>query len=310
MKLSVVVPCYNEEEMIPIFYEEVTKELKKLKIDYELVFIDDGSVDKTLPILKKLYNSHKNIKVISFSRNFGKESAMLAALEKTVGDYVVIMDADLQTPPKLLKEMITTLETEDYDCVAAYRNTRTGEPIIKSLFSKLFYKLINTMTDIKMAHGASDFRMMKRSVVNSLLQLKEYYRFTKGFFSWIGYNTKYIEYENVERVAGKTKWNFLGLFKYAIEGIVSFTTVPLRLATIFGTLVSLAAFIYTIYIIINTLIYGNDVSGWASIMCIILFMGGLQLLALGIIGEYLGRTYYEVKRRPAYIIKDYMKYDK
>lgn len=310
MKLSVVVPCYNEGKGLPLFYEEVTKELKKIKIDYELVFVDDGSKDNTLEVLREFYEKSKKVKVVSFSRNFWKESAMLAGLEHSTGDYVVIMDADLQDPPHLLVNMLDILEKEEYDCVATYRATRTGESPIKSFGARTFYKLINKLTNIKVVDGARDYRMMTRKMVDALLQLKEYHRFSKGLFVWVGFKTKYLEYENIERKEGKSKINVWRLTKYAIEGIVSFSTAPLRLATVLGSLVSLTSFIYLIYIFFNTLINGNPTSGWTSIVCIVLFLGGIQLIALGIIGEYLARTYEQVKQRPNYIVKEFLNHDK
>lgn len=306
MKLSIVVPCYNEEKVIPLFYVEIMKELKKIKINYELIFVDDGSKDKTLEELRKVSQENKKIKVISFSRNFGKEAAMLAGLEKSDGDYVVIMDADLQDPPSLLGEMIDTLNAGEYDSVATYRITRKGEPPIRSFFARMFYKLINKLTKVQLVDGARDYRMMNRKMVNALLELKEYHRFSKGLFVWVGFKTKYLEYENIERVAGETKWNFWKLFKYAVEGIISFTTTPLRISTFVGSFISLSSFIYLVYIFIDTLIEGNNVNGWPSMACIILFLGGIQLIAIGIIGEYLARTYEEAKRRPVYIIKEYI----
>jgi glycosyltransferase involved in cell wall biosynthesis len=306
MKLSIVVPCYNEEEVVPFFYDETVNELNKINIDYELIFVDDGSKDNTLSILKRLSKKDKNIKIISFSRNFGKESAMLAGLEKVAGDYAVIMDADLQNPPHLLKDMLAILQTGEYDCVATYRKERKGEPILKSLFSNWFYGLANLITDVKMVNGASDYRMMTKAMVQSLLEMKEYFRFTKGMFAWVGYKTKYIEYENIKRKAGKTKWSFLSLFKYALEGVISFTITPLRMATVLGLFTIFIALIYIIYI----LICGSALAGWTAVILIVLLLGGFQLLSLGIIGEYLGRTYYEAKRRPSYIIKEYIEYDK
>ena len=309
MKLSIIVPCFNEEKMIFIFYQELMKELKGIKLDYELIFIDDGSKDKTLAKQKEICLKDEKVKVISFSRNFGKESAMLAGLEKSIGDYVVIMDVDLQDPPSLLDKMISILNNKKYDSVATYRVTRDGEPVIRSCFASLFYKLINKFTNIKVVDGARDYRMMTRKMVDSLLELKEYNRFSKGLFVWIGYKTKYLEYENIKRKAGESKWNFWKLFKYAVEGIVSFTTIPLRIATIIGLFISLTASIYLLYIIIDTLINDNPVSGWPSMACIILFLGGIQLLALGIMGEYIARIYDETKKRSNYIIKEYINND-
>ncbi|MDD2490322.1 MAG: glycosyltransferase family 2 protein [Bacilli bacterium] len=310
MKLSIIVPCYNEEEMVSIFYDTIIEELKKIKINYELIFVNDGSKDKTLDELRKICKKNKKVYVIDLSRNFNKEAAMLAGLEYSTGDYVVVMDADLQDPPNLLREMIKILDTKEYDSVATYRINRKGEPPIRTFFARSFYKLINKMTKVEIVDGARDYRMMTRSMVDSLLKLQEYHRFSKGLFVWVGFKTKYLGYENIERPAGKTKWSFWKLFSYAIEGIVSFTTFPLRIATFSGILISLIAFIYLLYIFVNTLFYGNPVAGWASLACIILFLGGIQLLSIGIIGEYLARTYGEVKRRPVYIIKEVINDDK
>jgi glycosyltransferase involved in cell wall biosynthesis len=304
MKLSIIVPCYNEEEMVSIFYNTIIEELKKIKINYELIFVNDGSKDNTLDELMVICKKNKKVYVIDLSRNFNKEAAMLAGLEYSTGDYVVIMDADLQDPPSLLREMITILDTKEYDSVATYRINRKGEPPIRTFFARSFYKLINKMTKVEIVDGARDYRMMTRNMVDSLLKLQEYHRFSKGLFVWVGFKTKYLGYENIERPAGKTKWSFWKLFSYAIEGIVSFTTIPLRIATFSGILISLIAFIYLLYIFVNTLFYGNPVAGWASLACIILFLGGIQLLSIGIIGEYLARTYGEVKKRPVYIIKE------
>lgn len=310
MKLSIIVPCYNEEEMVSIFYDTIIEELKKIKINYELIFVNDGSKDKTLDELRKICKKNKKVYVIDLSRNFNKEAAMLAGLEYSTGDYVVVMDADLQDPPNLLREMIKILDTKEYDSVATYRINRKGEPPIRTFFARSFYKLINKMTKVEIVDGARDYRMMTRSMVDSLLKLQEYHRFSKGLFVWVGFKTKYLGYENIERPAGKTKWSFWKLFSYAIEGIVSFTTFPLRIATFSGILISLIAFIYLLYIFVNTLFYGNPVAGWASLACIILFLGGIQLLSIGIIGEYLARTYGEVKKRPVYIIKEVINDDK
>lgn len=310
MKLSVVIPCYNEEEMLPLFYDEVTKELKKIKMDYEYIFVDDGSRDKTSEVIKSLSSKSKKVKGITFSRNFGKEAAMLAGLEHSTGDYVVVMDADLQHPPYLLKKMVEILETGEYDSVATHRLTRKGEPVIRSFFARMFYKLINKISSIKIIDGANDYRMMTRQMVDSLLELKEYHRFSKGLFVWVGFRTKYLEFANVERPVGGSKWSFWKLFNYAIEGVVSFTTVPLRIATVSGLFINLVAFLYLIFVFLSTMIYGNSVDGWASLMSVILFLGGIQLISLGIIGEYLARTYGEVKKRPSYIVREYIGNDK
>ena len=304
-KISIIVPCYNEEQAIPYFYEEITKVAKDLKNDFEFIFVNDGSKDKTIEIVKDYAKKDKRVKFIHFSRNFGKEAAMYAGLELSTGDYVAIMDADLQDPPAILPQMVSILEDEnsDYDSVGTRRVTRKGEPPIRSFFARKFYKIINKMSKIEMVDGARDYRLMKRKVVNSILELKEYHRFSKGLFVWVGYKTKYLEYENVERVAGETSWNFWGLAKYAIEGIVAFTTAPLQIATIFGLFISFVAFIAMIFIIVRALIFGDPVAGWPSMMTIMLFLGGIQLLAIGIIGEYLSKTYMEVKKRPNYIVK-------
>ena len=303
-KLSIVVPCYNEEEAIPYFYEEINKVSKEMKNDFEFIFVNDGSKDKTIDIVKDLSKKDKRVKYIHFSRNFGKEAAMLAGLELSSGDYVTIMDADLQDPPSLLPEMVRLIEEEDYDCVGTRRVTRKGEPPIRSFFARMFYKIINKMSKVEMVDGARDFRLMTRQMVNSILELKEYNRYSKGLFSFVGYNTKWLEYENVERVAGETKWSFWKLFAYAIEGIVAFTTTPLTIAAFMGMLFCLVSFIMIIVIIVKTLCFGDPVSGWPSMACIIFFVSGVQLFCIGIIGEYLSKTYLETKKRPIYIVKE------
>lgn len=302
-KISIIVPCYNEEESVPLFYAEAVKELNKIKLDFEIIYVDDGSTDHTLEVVKNL-SDDKSVKYISFSRNFGKEAAMLAGLEASTGDYVTIMDVDLQDPPSMLKEMLRLIKEDGYDIVGTRRVTRKGEPPIRSFFARCFYKIINKMSKVEMVDGARDYRLMTRQVVNSILQLKEYNRYSKGLFSFVGYKTKWLEYENVQRVAGETKWSFWKLFIYAIEGIVSFTTAPLTIAAIIGLLFCLVAFIMIIIIIIKTLIYGDPTSGWPSLVCIIFAVSGIQLLCLGIIGEYLAKLYLEVKNRPIYIIKE------
>ena len=302
--LSIITPCYNEQETIHFFYAETIKYLKQMDIEYEILFVNDGSKDKTLDECLKLKAKDKKIKIINFSRNFGKEAAMLAGMRESKGDYVVIMDTDLQDPPKLLPKMYQTLTKENYDSVATYRVSRKGEPPIRSFFARLFYKLINKMVDVEIVDGARDYRMMKRQMVDAILSMPEYHRFSKGIFAWVGFDTKYLEYENVERVAGETKWSFWKLFKYAIDGIVGFTTLPLRLATIVGALVSTFGFCYMIYIAIKALVFGDPVAGFPSLIVIITLLGGIQLLILGIIGEYLARTYMESKKRPIYIVKE------
>ena len=298
--LDIVVPCYNEEEMLPIFYNEVSNNLKN--INWNVIFVNDGSNDNTLEVIKKLKNSYDNVKYISFSRNFGKESAIYAGLDYSTGDYIVLMDADLQDPPSLIPEMLKYISK--YDIVGTRRVTRKGEPIIRSFFARLFYKIANKITKIELVDGARDFRLMKREVVNAILDLKEYNRFSKGIFQWVGFETKWLEYENIERQKGETSWSFWGLFKYSIEGIVSFTTTPLHIATIIGIFFSIIAFLSIIVIVIKTLLFGDPVEGWPSTISIILFLSGIQLFAAGIIGEYLAKIYLESKKRPIYIIKE------
>ena len=306
-KISIIVPCYNEEQAIQFFYEEITKIAKELdKYDFEFIFVNDGSKDKTITIVKDYAKKDNRVKFIHFSRNFGKEAAMLAGLELSKGDYVAIMDADLQDPPSLLPKMLDLLNdpNNDYDSVGTRRVTRKGEPPIRSFFARMFYKIINKMSKVEMVDGARDYRLMKREVVNSILELKEYNRYSKGLFEFVGYNTKWLEFENVQRVAGETKWSFWKLFLYAIEGIVAFTTAPLAIASIVGILFCLISFIMIIVIIVKTLTLGDPTSGWPSLVCIIFFVSGIQLFCLGIIGEYLAKTYLETKKRPIYIIKE------
>lgn len=299
--ISIIVPCYNEEEGLDLFYLELKKVISNINsYDFEIIFIDDGSKDKTKEKIFDLSKIDSSIKYITFSRNFGKEAAMLSGLKNSTGDLVVIMDADLQHPPSLLIEMIEGIE-EGYDSVATKRRNRNGEPVIRSYFARMFYKIINKTSKVSITEAATDYRLMNRKMVNSVLSLSEYHRFTKGIFEWVGFKTKWIEIDNVERVAGKTTWSFWGLFTYAIEGIVSFSVAPLKIASILGTIISSTSFIYAIYIILRTLLLGKDVPGYASLLCIILFMGGIQLISIGIIGEYLSRTYLEVKNRPHYI---------
>ena len=302
--LSIIVPCKNEEEAIPLFYPVLKENLKKIKDKYELIIVDDGSTDKTVDVSLKLKEKDKNIKVISFSRNFGKEAAMLAGMRESIGDYVVIMDADLQDPPSLLPEMYNDVKSGEYDSVATRRVDRVGEPPIRSFFARQFYKLINKMIDVEIVDGARDYRIMTRQMVNAILSMPEVNRFSKGIFPWVGFRTKYIAFENVERVAGETKWSFWKLFKYAIDGIVGFTTAPLRIATIIGTFVSMFGFVYMLIIVIKALTIGDPVAGYPSLIAIITLLGGIQLLVLGIVGEYLGKTYMESKRRPVYVIKE------
>lgn len=305
-KISIVVPCYNEEESMPLFYKEIVKVAKKMqkKAEFEIIFINDGSKDRTLEIARELNEKDKMVRYISFSRNFGKEAGMLAGLEASVGDYVAIMDVDLQDPPALLEEMFDTLEKEDYDCVATRRVSREGEPKLRSYFAELYYKIINKVSKPEIVNGARDFRLMTRQMVDSILTLKEYNRFSKGIFSWVGFNTKWLEYKNIERVAGKTKWNFWKLFLYSLESIIAFSTVPLAISSILGILLCIIAFIMIIVIVVKTLLIGDPVAGWPSLVCIILLMSGIQLFCMGIMGQYLSKAYLEIKNRPIYIVKE------
>lgn len=305
-KISIIVPCYNEEQAIPFFYDEITKTVEEMKNNFEFIFINDGSKDKTIEVIKQYSKKDKRVKYIHFSRNFGKEAAMLAGLKLSTGDYVAIMDADLQDPPSLLPQMLNILEdpNNDYDCVGTRRVTRKGEPPIRSLFARMFYKIINKMSKIEMVDGARDYRLMSRQMVDSILELGEYNRYSKGLFQFVGYNTKWLEYENVERVAGETKWSFWKLFLYAIEGIVAFSTAPLAISSIAGIIFCIISFIMIIIIIAKTIIFGDPTAGWPSLVCIIFFVSGIQLFCLGIIGQYLSKTYLETKKRPIYIIKE------
>lgn len=300
--LSIVVPCFNEEESVEIFLKEICRELDGY--DFEVIYVNDGSTDNTLENIKDLASSNSNVKYISFSRNFGKESALYAGLMNASGDLVCVMDADLQHPPSMVGEMIEIISNENVDVVAARRTTRKGESKIKSFFSHLFYKVFNRVSNLDLVEGATDFRVMTRQVVDSILQLAEYNRFSKGLFQWVGFETRWIEYENVERVAGETTWSFWGLFSYSIEGIVAFTSLPLSISTFLGTVISVIAFIYMVFIIAKYLIYSDSVQGFATIMCAILLLGGIQLLSIGILGKYLEKTYLETKGRPIFIVKE------
>ena len=303
-KISIVVPCYNEEEAISIFYEKIIEISEKIDADFEYVFVDDGSNDSTLDKMRELGRKDDRVKFVSFSRNFGKEAAMYAGLKKATGDYVALMDVDLQDPPELLEEMYKDVSSGEYDCVATKRKTRKGEPVLRSLFSKMFYKLINKMTTTEIVDGARDYRLMSRKMVDSILELSEYNRFSKGIFSWVGYKTNWLSYNNIERSAGTTKWNFWKLFKYSLEGITSFSTIPLVMSAVFGIIICLVSFIMILIIVGKTLIYGDPVSGWPSTVCIILFVSGVQWFFLGIIGEYMAKAYMEIKNRPIYIVKE------
>ena len=304
--LSVIVPCYNEEETVADFYTELMKNeefFKKRQLEVELLYINDGSRDGTVREIKKLHEKDARVHLISFSRNFGKEAAMYAGLEKSKGDYVVFMDVDLQDPPALLPEMFSYID-QGYDSVATRRVSRKGEPPIRSLFARAFYRLMKKISRTEIMDGARDYRLMTRQMVDAILSMPEYNRFTKGIFGWVGFETKWIEYENVERVKGETKWNFWKLFLYSLEGITAFSTVPLMFASLMGVIFCLLAFAMIIFTIVRKLIFGDPVSGWPSLVCIISLASGVQLFCLGILGQYLSKTYMEVKRRPIYIVKE------
>ena len=302
--ISIVVPCYNEEAALPYFFQEIYKVLQQMAVDYELIMLDDGSSDNTLQILEAEAQQNKRVVYISFSRNFGKEAAIYAGIQHAKGDYVVIMDADLQDPPELLPQLYQAVAQEGYDAAATRRVSRKGEPVIRSFFARQFYKLMKHISQAELVDGARDYRLMNRKFVNALLELKEYNRFSKGLFGWVGFKTKWLEFENVERVAGETKWSFWSLLLYAIEGIVAFSTLPLILATVVGLLCCLLAFGGVIFIVLRKLLFGDPVQGWASSMCIVLAVGGIQLFCTGILGQYLAKTYLETKKRPIYIIAE------
>ncbi|MBQ8612506.1 MAG: glycosyltransferase family 2 protein [Oscillospiraceae bacterium] len=302
--ISVVVPCYNEAAVLDLFYERITAVAAGMPVDFEFLFIDDGSRDGTLQVIKRLREKDTRVRYVSFSRNFGKESGIFAGLENATGDYVAVMDADLQDPPELLPEMYAALTQEDFDCARTRRVDRKGEPPIRSAFARLFYRLINRISKAEIVDGARDFQLMKRKVVDAVLAMGEYNRFSKGIFGWVGYRTKWMEFENVERAAGETKWNFWSLMLYAIDGIIAFSTAPLVISSLLGMLLCLLAFVMILVIIIRTLVFGDPTSGWPSLVCILLMVSGIQLLCIGILGQYLSKTYLETKRRPLYLIRE------
>ena len=305
MKITAVVPCYNEQEALGLFYEELNRVTEEMRdCEFEILFVNDGSKDRTLELMKELAEKDGRVKYISFSRNFGKEAAIYAGLEHASGDLVAIMDADLQDPPRLLPEMYRAVTEEGYDSVATRRVTRKGEPPIRSFFARMFYRLMNKMCKTEVVDGARDFRLMTRPFVDSLLSMKEYNRFSKGLFGWVGFRTKWIEFENVERVAGETKWSFWKLLLYAIDGMVAFSTMPLSVAALIGILMCVIAAISIIFIIVRQLCFGGSAFGWPSMVCIMIFIGGVQLLCMGIMGQYIAKTYLEVKKRPHYIVSD------
>lgn len=304
--LSIVVPCYNEEETILSFYQEVMKIKEQMPpLNFEFIFVNDGSSDNTLKQLKILENKDpKQVKYLSFSRNFGKEAALYAGLKYATGDLITVMDADLQDPPSLLPEMYRLITEQNYDCIGTRRKNREGEPKIRSFFAKKFYKIINKISDVQIVDGARDFRLMTRQMVDAILELQEYNRFSKGLFSWVGFDTFYLEYENVERQEGKSSWSFGQLFMYSLDGIIAFSEFPLIISAVVGMLSFILAIIALIFIVVRALIFGDPTSGWPSLVCIILALGGLQLFCLGILGQYLGKTFLETKKRPIYILKE------
>jgi len=307
-KLSCIIPCYNEEAALPYFLQEIRKVADKMsttfQLDFEILFINDGSRDKTLQILRQAAQEDKRIRYISFARNFGKEAAMYAGFQNCTGDYAAVMDADMQDPPSLLPEMYQALQSGEYDSVATRRVTRKGEPPIRSFFARCFYKLINRISDADIVDGARDFRLMTRQMVDAILSMTEYNRFSKGIFGWVGFRTKWLPYENVERVAGETKWSFWKLFLYSLEGITAFSTAPLAIASIAGILLCIVALLFVCVVLVKTLAFGDAVGGWPSMMCVILFLGGVQLFCMGILGQYLAKTYLETKKRPIYIVQE------
>ena len=308
-KLSIIVPCYNEEEVLPLFYAEITRVMDEMKrtyaeLTFELLFIDDGSRDKTLTQLRELATKEQRVRYISFSRNFGKEAGMFAGLENATGDFVVVMDADLQHPPSFLPEMYSYVRDGEYDCATTRRVSRKGESKVRSWFARKFYRIMNKISQTEIVDGAQDFRFMSRQMVNAILSMREYNRFSKGIFSWVGFKTKYIEYENVERAAGTTAWSFWSLFRYSLEGIFAFSTAPLAIASVLGLVSCVIAFLMMIWIIVKTLAFGEAVAGFPSIMCAIFLLGGLQLFCIGVLGQYLSKTYLETKQRPIYIVRE------
>ena len=308
-KLSIIVPCYNEEEVLPLFYAEITRVMDEMKrtyaeLTFELLFIDDGSRDKTLTQLRELATKDQRVRYISFSRNFGKEAGMFAGLENATGDFVVVMDADLQHPPSFLPEMYSYVRDGEYDCATTRRVSRKGESKVRSWFARKFYRIMNKISQTEIVDGAQDFRFMSRQMVDAILSMREYNRFSKGIFSWVGFKTKYIEYENVERAAGTTAWSFWSLFRYSLEGIFAFSTAPLAIASVLGLVSCVIASLMMIWIIVKTLAFGEAVAGFPSIMCAIFLLGGLQLFCIGVLGQYLSKTYLETKQRPIYIVRE------
>lgn len=303
-RISLIVPCYNEQEVLPIFYKETCKVIEKMDADFEFVFIDDGSKDNTVLIMRELAEKDDRVFYYSFSRNFGKEAGIYAGLSNAKGDICVVMDADMQDPPSLLPQMYDAIINEGYDLVATCRETREGEPPVRSFFARLFYKIINKISDADIKDGARDFRMMSQKMVDSIIELGEYNRFSKGIFGWVGFKTKWLPYENIERAAGNTKWSFWKLFKYSLDGIVNFSSAPLYISSLIGILFCIIALISTIFFFVRRLMFGDPVTGWASTACIITFIGGIQLFCVGVLGQYIARMYLETKNRPKYIVRE------
>lgn len=303
-KITIITPCYNEEAALPAFYREITAVLSGLPLEYELLLVNDGSKDRTLEIIRELARKDPHVQYLSFSRNFGKEAAMYAGFCNAKGDYVAVMDADLQDPPALLPEMLEKIRTGEYDSVATRRKDRRGEPPVRSWFARRFYRIINRISDADIVDGARDFRLMRREMVDAIVSMGEYNRFSKGIFGWIGFRTCWMSYENVDRVAGETKWNFWKLTKYALDGIINFSQAPLNIASWFGLFMTAFSFVMLILIVVRKLAFGDKVAGWPSLACIIIFIGGIQLFCLGVIGQYIAKIYMETKKRPHYIIAE------
>lgn len=303
-KISIIVPCYNEQDALPCFYEEICSIFKQMNYEYELIFVDDGSKDQTLSVIKGMAKKDQHVCYLSFSRNFGKEAAMYAGFCNANGDYVAVMDADMQDPPSLLPQMMEKMQSGEYDSVATRRVSRKGEPPIRSWFARKFYRLINRISEADIVDGARDFRLMKKEMVNAIISMGEYNRFSKGIFGWIGFRTYWLSFENVERIAGETKWNFWKLFKYAIDGIVNFSQAPLSIASWFGIAMTLLSFIMLLFVISRKILFGDPVAGWASQICVMIFIGGIQLFCMGVMGQYLAKTYMETKNRPHYLISE------
>ncbi len=303
-RLTIIVPVLNEQDAIPIFYEKLEKIVPQLNVEIEYLFIDDGSQDNTLRIVKELAEKDARVHYVSFSRNFGKEAALYAGIQNSSGDYIVLMDVDLQDPPELLPQMLKEIRENGYDCIGTRRVTRKGEPPIRSFFARMFYKLINAMSKTKILDGARDYQMMTRQVADAILSIGEYNRFSKGIFGWIGFRKKWMEYENIERRVGETKWSFWKLFVYALDGIVAYSTAPLVLSSLLGLLLCFVAFVFIVVIIARTLIFGDPTQGWPSLVCIVILLAGIQLFFIGILGQYLAKTYLETKRRPIYLARE------